>query len=77
MTLPRLTRREVQVFSRIASGEKNSAIGAALKISPHTVRTHVRNVFSKFAASGLRVNSRIAIVVLFAVQSPARRQLKF
>jgi NarL family two-component system response regulator LiaR len=42
-----LTTREVDVLTLIARGESNRAIGASLRISEQTVKTHVSNVLTK------------------------------
>jgi len=49
-----LTRREVQVLRRIARGDTNKAISQALRISDHTVKSHVINIFNKIG-----VNDRV------------------
>ena len=46
-----LTSREGEVLRLIAQGLTNSEIGESLFISPNTVMTHVRNIFSKIGAS--------------------------
>lgn len=50
-----LTPRELEVLRRIAAGETNKAIAAALVLSERTVDRHVSNIFTK-----LRVSSRAA-----------------
>lgn len=45
--LPQLTPREREVLMLMARGRDNTAIGAALGVSPKTVRNVVSNVFSK------------------------------
>lgn len=47
----KLTERETQVLGLIANGYSNIEIGKALAISPHTVKTHVRNVFGKLGVT--------------------------
>jgi two-component system NarL family response regulator len=42
-----LSAREIQVLQRIAAGKSNKEIGAELFISEGTVKTHVKNIFSK------------------------------
>ena len=42
-----LTAREVEVLRRVAYGESNQRIAAALSIGEGTVRTHVSNILSK------------------------------
>jgi DNA-binding CsgD family transcriptional regulator len=50
-----LTARELEVLRRVAAGETNKAIAAALVLSERTVDRHVSNIFTK-----LRVSSRAA-----------------
>ncbi len=45
--LASLTRREKEVLSHLASGERPPAIAELLKISPHTVRNHLKAIFRK------------------------------
>lgn len=52
-----LSRREEMLLQRIVLGETESEIAARLNISPHTVRTHVKNIYRK-----LHVRSRAAAV---------------
>jgi DNA-binding NarL/FixJ family response regulator len=54
-----LSRREVELLERIVMGDTEQAIADRLAISPHTVRTHVKNIYRK-----LRVRSRAAAVRL-------------
>jgi DNA-binding NarL/FixJ family response regulator len=44
---PELTRREREILDLIARGENNAEISRRLVLSPHTVRNHVSNIFSK------------------------------
>ncbi len=55
----RLSRREETLLHRIVLGETEAQIAEHLNISPHTVRTHVKNIYRK-----LRVRSRAAAVRL-------------
>ena len=47
----RLTGREKQVLACIASGYKSKAIADDLKISMHTVKTHIYNIYRKINAT--------------------------
>lgn len=47
----RLTRREVQVLRALMAGAPSGTIADHLGISPHTVRTHIQNIFAKLAVS--------------------------
>lgn len=52
-SLPELTARQKTILSLIASGASNQRIADELCISPHTVKTHIYNIFKK-----IRVPSR-------------------
>jgi two-component system, NarL family, nitrate/nitrite response regulator NarL len=64
--LDRLTTREHEVLTLLASGADNRAIASALFISPLTARTHVQNVLRK-----LRVHSRLE-AAMFMTQNLTR-----
>ena len=42
-----LTPREIEIVSMVAAGAKNEDIADKLCISPHTVKTHIYNIFKK------------------------------
>ena len=42
-----LTLREIGVLTMVAAGSKNAVIADKLCISPHTVKTHIYNIFKK------------------------------
>jgi LuxR family transcriptional regulator, positive regulator of biofilm formation len=42
-----LTSREQEILAMIASGVPNNQIAGDLGISPHTVKTHIRNIYGK------------------------------
>ena len=46
----RLSARERDVLGRLACGESTEQIGLSLAMSPHTVRTHLRNIMRKLEA---------------------------
>jgi LuxR family transcriptional regulator of csgAB operon len=46
-----LTDREVEVLKVLATGAKNSEIARNLNLSPHTIKTHIYNIFKKINAS--------------------------
>jgi DNA-binding CsgD family transcriptional regulator/tetratricopeptide (TPR) repeat protein len=54
-----LTRTELRVVEAVADGATNRQVGDRLGISPHTVNTHLRNIFAK-----LGVHSRSELVRL-------------
>ena len=56
-TLDPLTVREKEVLQLILSGKSNREIAGALYISENTVKTHIRNIFSKYD-----VSSRVELV---------------
>jgi DNA-binding CsgD family transcriptional regulator len=51
-----LTRSELEVVRLVAGGLTNAAVAEQLFISPHTVGTHLRHIFTK-----LDVNSRVEL----------------
>ena len=46
-----LTERELEVLRRVAAGESNKVIAAELDISEGTVKTHMKSILPKLAAS--------------------------
>ncbi|MBX4959384.1 helix-turn-helix transcriptional regulator [Rhizobium lentis] len=59
MQLYKLTATEIRIASSIASGQSPREVAVADDISYETVRTHLRNIYSK-----LGVNSRVGLVSL-------------
>ncbi len=53
----KLTKREVEILQAIVRDDTEYAIAMDLKISQHTVRSHVKNIYKK-----LQVHSRGAVV---------------
>lgn len=51
LDLPRLTPREHEVLQRLADGLTTTQIAARSTKSPHTVRTHVKNLYRKLDVS--------------------------
>jgi DNA-binding CsgD family transcriptional regulator len=47
----RLSVRETDVLGGLASGRSTEQIGDNLAMSPHTVRTHLRNIMRKLEAN--------------------------
>jgi ATP/maltotriose-dependent transcriptional regulator MalT len=47
-----LTGREIEVLGLISNGLSNVKIGEILDISPHTVKSHVMNIFDKLGVKG-------------------------
>jgi DNA-binding NarL/FixJ family response regulator len=60
--LNRLSAREREVLALLSQGMGNASIGSALRISPHTVRTHIQNILEK-----LDMHSRLEVAT-FAMQ---------
>lgn len=46
----RLSRKELLVLGELARGGSTESIGEALYVSPHTVRTHIKNILRKLDA---------------------------
>jgi DNA-binding CsgD family transcriptional regulator len=59
----RLTRREFEVLHRLAAGESNGDIAAALFISTKTASVHVSNILRKLGAANRRDAARAARVL--------------
>ena len=55
----KLSSREIEILEQLAKGADNKAIGDALVISPHTVRTHVQNILTK-----MKVHSKLEATTL-------------
>jgi LuxR family transcriptional regulator of csgAB operon len=50
-TAASLTDREIEVLRVMATGAKNTDIAERLSLSPHTIKTHIYNIFKKINAS--------------------------
>jgi DNA-binding NarL/FixJ family response regulator len=48
---PTLTSREIEVMKLVAAGRRDKEIAVALSISAHTVRVHMKNIFTKLDVS--------------------------
>ncbi len=46
-----LSEREIEVLQLIAKGLTNQVIATRLVLSPHTIKTHTRNIYSKLAVN--------------------------
>ena len=65
-TLDRLSARELEVLSEMATGATNSVIADALGISEHAVEKHSNSIFSKLQlAEDQEVNRRVKAVLMF------------
>ena len=61
-----LTRMEWRVVELVADGATNREVAEHLSLSPHTVNTHVRNIFAK-----LSIRSRQQLQQIFRETAPA------
>lgn len=55
--IEKLTARETEILRLIAAGKSIAETAAALRLSPHTVNTHVKHIYGKLA-----VNNRVQAV---------------
>jgi DNA-binding CsgD family transcriptional regulator len=63
-----LTDAEVKVISLVAEGATNAAVAQRLQLSPHTVKTHIRNAFAK-----LDIHSRAQLTDVIGDSGPPSR----
>jgi DNA-binding NarL/FixJ family response regulator len=71
--LSRLTRREYDVLSEIATGKSNAAIARTLVITKHAVEAHVSAIFAKLdLPSTQTVSRRVTATLLFLADTSAR-----
>jgi DNA-binding NarL/FixJ family response regulator len=47
-----LTRKELEVLSRLAEGRSNKEIADALYVTPATVKTHLAHIYNKLGVTG-------------------------
>ena len=62
-----LTGAEAQVASLVSDGITNREIAERLFLSPHTVNSHLRHIYSKLA-----INSRAELARIVAEQAGGR-----
>jgi DNA-binding NarL/FixJ family response regulator len=55
-----LTRREIEVLGKVATGATDKEIATELTISIHTVKSHMRNILAKLHVGTRREASRVA-----------------
>jgi len=72
-----LSDRELDVLKRMAAGEANKAIADGLLISPLTVKTHLRNIYTKLGVSTRTEAMTVALQqgLLIVPGEAARREL--
>jgi two-component system, NarL family, response regulator LiaR len=58
-----LSDREEDVLKLLIEGQSNNEIGAALHLSPSTIKTHIKSIMNKFG-----VSHRVQVAV-FALRS--------
>jgi len=59
MTTSPLTRRELEIITHMAEGQRNKDIARALNVSESTVKNHISNIFNK-----LEIYDRMTVVLL-------------
>jgi DNA-binding NarL/FixJ family response regulator len=69
--LARLTEREGEVLALMAEGRSNAAISEGLRLSPKTVETHVRSIFTKLDLGEDPDGHRRVQAVVRWLQAPA------
>ncbi len=60
-----LTKREREVAQRIAEGNSNRDVAAALGMSEGTVKIHLHNIYAK-----LEIDNRTALAIIYARRGP-------
>lgn len=64
-----LSTRELELLGLMAAGRSNAAISAELWLSPKTVETHVRSIFTKLGLRETGVVHRRVIAVLMYLEA--------
>ncbi|WP_242666162.1 MULTISPECIES: helix-turn-helix domain-containing protein [Parafrankia] len=62
--LDALTDREREVLALIAQGRSNRSIGDRLALTPRTVESHVRSIFTRLGLQPQRADNRRVLAVL-------------
>ena len=68
--LPDLTSRERQILALLATGLVNKQIAARLRLSPHTVASHLKNLYVKLGVANRA--QAAACAVAHGLRPPAR-----
>ncbi len=71
---PRLTPTQWLVMERLAAGEGNAAIGAALGIRPGTVAGHIRAIYQRLPPVSGRRSKRVAAIGWYRTVGRARHE---
>ncbi len=59
--LSQLSERELEVLTQVATGANNRQIAETLVLSVHTVKTHVRNIYSKLGVQSRTEAAMLAV----------------
>ncbi|MGW9205701.1 response regulator transcription factor [Embleya sp. NPDC055664] len=74
---PKLNARQLQILVGIARGATNSQIGTALGIAPHTVKSHIKRLFTCLnvdnRTSATVTGLRMGIITLDDIAEPPGR----
>lgn len=65
---PKFSHREVQVLQLVAAGLGARAVAERLRLSPHTIRNHLKSVYRKLGVAG-RVEAAVHAVRLGLVKA--------
>lgn len=66
--IDRLTPREREVLARMARGDSNSEVAAALVVSDAAVAKHVSNIFAKLDLPPETENRRVRAILMYLAQ---------
>ena len=67
----RITRREMQIVESLIFGASARDIASDLGVSFHTIRTHIRNIYTKLGvASRVELLRRVSAIESIAPRAP-------